>query len=45
VWGYRRLSERARSIVAGLELGDSLRRLMNESIEVARALRKSEEPC
>ena len=34
-WGYLRLSGRARSIVAVLELGDPLRQLMNESIEAA----------
>ncbi len=44
-WGYLRLSGRARSIVAGLELGDPLRQLMNESIEAARVLRKSDEAC
>jgi hypothetical protein len=43
-WGYLRLSGRARSIAAGLELGDPLRQLMDESIEAARALRRSEEP-
>ena len=35
----------ARSIVVGLELGDPLRRLMNESTKTARVLRKSGEPC
>ena len=43
-WGYLRLSGRARSIVAGLALGDPLGQLMNESIEAARALQKSGEP-
>ena len=43
-WGYLRLSKRARSIVAGLELGDPLGQLMNESIEAARVLQKSGEP-
>ena len=44
-WGYLRLSQRARSIVAGLKFGDPLAGLMYESIEVARVLRKSGEPC
>ncbi len=44
-WGYLRLSGRARSIAAGLEFADPLRRLMNESIEAARALRKSGDLC
>ena len=43
-WGYLRLSGRARSIVAGLALGDPLGKLMNESIEAARVLQKSGEP-
>jgi hypothetical protein len=43
-WGYQRLSGRARSIAAGLELGDPLGQLMNESIEAARVLQKSGEP-
>ena len=42
-WGYRRLSARARSIVAGLEFGEPLGKLMNESIEAAPALPKSGE--
>ncbi len=40
-WGYLRLSGRARSIVAGLELGDPLRRLMNESIEAAEGIHRA----
>jgi len=44
-WGYLRLSGRARSIVAGLKFGEPLGKLMNESIEAARNLRKSAEPC
>ncbi len=45
VWGYLRLSPRARSIVAGLKLGDRLGQLRNESIEAARALREPGEAC
>ena len=45
VWGYLRLSPRARSIVAGLKVGDPLEELMNESIEAARVLRRSGEAC
>ena len=44
-WGYLRLSGRARSIVAGLKVGDPLEELMNESIEAAQVLRKSGEAC
>lgn len=43
-WGYLRLSERARSIVAGLKFGEPLGELMNESIEAARVPRGSGEP-
>ncbi len=37
VWGYRRLSPRARSIVMGLEFRAPLQKLMSESIEAACA--------
>ncbi len=43
-WGYLRLSRHARLIVAGLKFGEPLGELMNESIEAARALRRSGEP-
>ena len=36
--GILRLSGRARSIVAGLELGDPLKEVMNETTETARVL-------
>ncbi len=45
VWGYLRLSQRASSIVASLKFGDPLRKLMNESIEAAQALREGGESC
>ena len=45
-WGTLRLSERARSIAAGLAYpSDELKQLVDESFEAARALRKSGEPC
>ncbi len=44
-WGYLRLSRHARLIVAGLKFGEPLGELMNESIEAARALRRSGEPA
>ena len=44
-WGYLRLSPRARSIVASLKFSDPLRKLMNESIEAAQALREGGESC
>ncbi len=45
VWGYLRLSPRARPIVAGLKLGDPLGQLLKESIQAARALREPGEAC
>ncbi len=44
-WGYLRLSGRARSILADMKFGEPLGKLMNESIEAARVLRRSGEPC
>lgn len=41
VWGYLRLSKRARSVVADLpHKSDELRRLINESVREAEALRR-----
>ena len=45
VWGYLRLSPRAKSIVAGLKFSDPLGQLMNESIEAALLPRKLGEGC
>jgi hypothetical protein len=44
-WGYLRLSERARSIVANMKFGEPLGELMNESIEAAQNLQKSGSPA
>ena len=43
VWGYLRLSERARSLVANLpQKSDELRRMIDESVREAEALERAE---